>query len=340
MRFSSSSRASCTRSRGEREVVVSGEEGRAALALALRVADAVRHVAARRLRVRMIARPTPRIFVSAGEPSGDLHGAGVVQALRARYPDAMIEALGGPRMAAAGAVIRYPMEGLAAFGLVEVVTKLARALAAPARPARGLPRRPLRPRHPHRLSRISRPRRRGGAAGGDQGPLLHCAPALGLAAGPRPPLRVGGRPARGGAAVRAAVLRRDSASGATTSAIRWWTAARGPRARRRAPDSAFRRRAGCWASFPGAGIRRSAGCGSRSAMRRSGCSSERPLRPGRGRRNGHRRVPRSRPARDRCAATRSRSSPRRTRRSPSRGPRRSRPRWPTCRWWSPTRCIR
>jgi len=72
----------------------------------------------------MIARPAPRIFVSAGEPSGDLHGAGVIQALRARHPDAVIEALGGSRMAAAGAVIRYPMEGLAAFGLVEVVTKL------------------------------------------------------------------------------------------------------------------------------------------------------------------------------------------------------------------------
>ncbi len=72
----------------------------------------------------MIARPAPRIFVSAGEPSGDLHGAGVVQALRARHPDATIEALGGPRMAAAGAQIRYPMEGLAAFGLVEVVAKL------------------------------------------------------------------------------------------------------------------------------------------------------------------------------------------------------------------------
>jgi lipid-A-disaccharide synthase len=72
----------------------------------------------------MIARQAPRIFVSAGEPSGDLHGAGVVRALRARHPDAVIEALGGPRMAAAGAIVRYPMEGLAAFGLVEVVTKL------------------------------------------------------------------------------------------------------------------------------------------------------------------------------------------------------------------------
>jgi lipid-A-disaccharide synthase len=72
----------------------------------------------------MIARAGPRIFVSAGEPSGDLHGAGVVRALRERYPDASIEALGGPRMAQAGAVLRYRMEGLAAFGVVEIVSKL------------------------------------------------------------------------------------------------------------------------------------------------------------------------------------------------------------------------
>jgi lipid-A-disaccharide synthase len=72
----------------------------------------------------MIARAAPRIFISAGEPSGDLHGAGVVRALQARDPDAVIDALGGPQMAQAGARVRYPMEGLAAFGVVEVVTKL------------------------------------------------------------------------------------------------------------------------------------------------------------------------------------------------------------------------
>ena len=44
-----------------------------------------------------------RIFLSAGEPSGDLHGARLVEALRARLPDAVIEGFGGPRMAAAGA---------------------------------------------------------------------------------------------------------------------------------------------------------------------------------------------------------------------------------------------
>jgi lipid-A-disaccharide synthase len=72
----------------------------------------------------MIAPTGPRIFVSAGEPSGDLHGAGVVRALLERHPDAAIEALGGPRMAHAGATVRYPMEGLAAFGIVEILSKL------------------------------------------------------------------------------------------------------------------------------------------------------------------------------------------------------------------------
>ena len=67
---------------------------------------------------------SPRIFISAAEPSGDLHGAAVVQALLQRYPHAQVEALGGPQMQQAGATIRYPMEGLAAFGVVEVISKI------------------------------------------------------------------------------------------------------------------------------------------------------------------------------------------------------------------------
>ena len=72
----------------------------------------------------MDPRGTPRIFISAAEPSGDLHGAGVVRALLQRYPEASIEALGGSQMEEAGATIRYPMEGLAAFGVVEILTKI------------------------------------------------------------------------------------------------------------------------------------------------------------------------------------------------------------------------
>lgn len=67
---------------------------------------------------------TPRILVLAGEPSGDLHGARIVTSLRARFPDATIDAVGGPRMAAAGATIRCSIEGLSAMGLVEILDTL------------------------------------------------------------------------------------------------------------------------------------------------------------------------------------------------------------------------
>jgi lipid-A-disaccharide synthase len=65
-----------------------------------------------------------RIFVSAGEPSGDLHGAGVVEALRRRYPAAEIDAFGGPAMAAAGATVLFPMEKYSAMGFIEVIESL------------------------------------------------------------------------------------------------------------------------------------------------------------------------------------------------------------------------
>ncbi len=66
----------------------------------------------------------PRILVSAGEPSGDLHGAEVVAALRARWPSASIEGVGGPRMAAAGATLLFPMERLSAMGAVEIIRRV------------------------------------------------------------------------------------------------------------------------------------------------------------------------------------------------------------------------
>jgi lipid-A-disaccharide synthase len=45
----------------------------------------------------------PRIFVSAGETSGDLHASNLIRAIRRRAPDAEIAALGGAKMEAAGA---------------------------------------------------------------------------------------------------------------------------------------------------------------------------------------------------------------------------------------------
>lgn len=66
----------------------------------------------------------PRILVSAGEPSGDLHGAEVVAALRERWPAARIDGVGGPRMSAAGATLLFPMERLSAMGAVEIVRRI------------------------------------------------------------------------------------------------------------------------------------------------------------------------------------------------------------------------
>lgn len=45
---------------------------------------------------------SPTIFISAGEPSGDLHAANLIASMRRQSPAARFFGLGGPRMAAAG----------------------------------------------------------------------------------------------------------------------------------------------------------------------------------------------------------------------------------------------
>lgn len=72
---------------------------------------------------------TLRVGIVAAEPSGDLLGSGLMQALRAARPDIEFEGIGGPRMIAAGCASRFPMEKLSVMGLVEVLRHLRELLA-------------------------------------------------------------------------------------------------------------------------------------------------------------------------------------------------------------------
>jgi lipid-A-disaccharide synthase len=74
-----------------------------------------------------------RVFVSAGEPSGDLHGANLARALRRLRPDVVLDGFGGERMAAAGCNLLYPLSDMAIIGFVRVLASLHRFTDALAR---------------------------------------------------------------------------------------------------------------------------------------------------------------------------------------------------------------
>lgn len=61
------------------------------------------------------------IFFSVGEPSGDLHGANLIRAMRERRPDVAIRGFGGPRMTEAGGEFLFDLTQLAIMGFSRVL---------------------------------------------------------------------------------------------------------------------------------------------------------------------------------------------------------------------------
>jgi lipid-A-disaccharide synthase len=64
------------------------------------------------------------LFLCAGEPSGDLHGANLVRALKAHNSSVRVTGFGGPKMRAAGAELLFDLTSLAVMGFVRVLKHL------------------------------------------------------------------------------------------------------------------------------------------------------------------------------------------------------------------------
>lgn len=71
---------------------------------------------------------TAPIWFNAGEPSGDIHAAGLLRALREREPGLAAIGMGGPALAGAGCRVRFPMQLISLVGLTEVLSGLPRIL--------------------------------------------------------------------------------------------------------------------------------------------------------------------------------------------------------------------
>jgi len=67
-----------------------------------------------------------RVFVSAGEPSGDHHAALLVRAIRRRRPDAVCGGLGGPHLEAEGCTLVADMTKLAVMWFLRVILNIHR----------------------------------------------------------------------------------------------------------------------------------------------------------------------------------------------------------------------
>src|SRR5271155_2677085 len=66
------------------------------------------------------------LFILAAEPSGDLHGAKLIEELLKLRPDLQIAAVAGPRMRRLPIQTLFPMESLQVMGFIDVSVALPR----------------------------------------------------------------------------------------------------------------------------------------------------------------------------------------------------------------------
>ena len=66
------------------------------------------------------------IYLIAGEQSGDILGARLMRAIKARRPDVAFTGIGGSEMAGQGLVSLFPIRELSLMGLLEVVPRILR----------------------------------------------------------------------------------------------------------------------------------------------------------------------------------------------------------------------
>ncbi len=64
-----------------------------------------------------------RVFILAGEPSGDRLGGALMAGLKTLEPDVTFDGIGGPKMTAQGLVSRFDMSELSIMGIAEVLPK-------------------------------------------------------------------------------------------------------------------------------------------------------------------------------------------------------------------------
>ena len=64
-----------------------------------------------------------KVFVIAGEPSGDRLGRAVMAGLKSLDPGVSFDGIGGPLMTDEGLVSRFPMEELSVMGIAEVLPR-------------------------------------------------------------------------------------------------------------------------------------------------------------------------------------------------------------------------